>query len=762
MNKVVTDGVLLMPPKFAAGLGVWSSQDGTPGSDTYANNLNAAIVPADSDFGGCLELVKTEPVQALRYMGETPLLPECYLQVRVKVKAVSGPFPAVRIAAWAGGIGGAHVTGVLEYGPAIALDTYGEVVEVSAIIGPGNRGGVDMVWGAQATYAHIGLDILGTTGGVVRIDDVIVEDITAVFMRNMLASVDVRDFGAVGDGVSDDLAAFEAADAAAEGRTVIVSKGTYFLGDNMTFESRVRFEGTVTLDDAHVLALTKNFDLPAYIDAFGNEEQAFKKALQALFDSSDHESLDMDGRRIRIDTPIDVHSVIGRDRYSTRRHIHNGQFDVSPGAAWDTEVFSAQGTYSNSNSFKLTGVTNIASIPVGSLVEGNGVGREVYVRSKNVAAQELTLSQRPFDAEGTQNYTFRRFKYVLDFSGMEDLDRFSIKDVEFRLQGEASGILLAPTGLIFSVENCFFTGPKDRGITSPGEGCQGLHVDRCQFLSDENNVPAQDRVSIAMNANGNDIKLRNNRVVRFKHFAIIAGSGSIITGNHFFQGDGVSNGLRLAGIVLTGTNCRATVDGNYIDNCFIEWSNEHDDEPEFNSEFSFSQLNISNNIFLASHVAPWFSYIILKPHGAGHFINGLNVQGNFFRIIGGTIERVERIDTSFADTNFSRMRNITWRDNMYNAVDVATVNPLISTHSQETESDKWIVSGSPQLPFGGWARKVEALVAEGPIRNAVNVKRYEMPYVDLAQGADNDTIHVNWSQPVRGDIVISMRMDTPL
>jgi len=37
-----------------------------------------------------------------------------------------------------------------------------------------------------------------------------------------------------------------------------------------------------------------------------------------------------------------------------------------------------------------------------------------------------------------------------------------------------------------------------------------------------------------------------------------------------------------------------------------------------------------------------------------------------------------------------------------------------------------------------------------------------MPYVDLAQGADNDTIHVNWSQPVRGDIVISMRMDTPL
>ena len=120
MNKIVTDGVLLIPPKFAAGLDVWSSQDGTPGSDTYANNLNAAFVPADSDFGGCLELVKTEPVQALRYIGETPLLPECYLQVRVKVKAVSGPFPAVRIAAWAGGIGGDMEPGLVsfDYGPA--------------------------------------------------------------------------------------------------------------------------------------------------------------------------------------------------------------------------------------------------------------------------------------------------------------------------------------------------------------------------------------------------------------------------------------------------------------------------------------------------------------------------------------------------------------------------------------------------------------------------------------------------------------------
>ena len=762
MNKVITDGVLLMPPQFSGGLDVWSRQDGTPGSDTYDVSPNAAFVPADPDFGGCLELVKTDAIQKLRWMGETPILPGCYLQVRAKIKAMSGPLPTVHIAAWAGGAGGVRLTGVVEQGPSIALESYGEVVEVSAIIGVGNRNGVDMVWGREARYAHIGLDLTGTTGSVVRVDDIIVEDITNVFLRDMLAMVDVRDFGAVGDGTTDDLAAFEAADSAADGRTVLVSKGAYFLGDNMTFESRVRFEGKVRISDNHVFALTKDFDLPSYVDAFESEELAFKKALQALFDNSDHESLDMGGRRITITEPIDVRNVVGRDRYSTRRHIHSGQLEVQAGVAWETEVFTAQGTYSVASGAKLTGVTNIASIPVGALVEGNGVGREVYVRAKNIAAQEITLSQRLYDAEGTQNFTFRRFKYVLDFSGMEDLDRFSLEDIEFRLQEEASGILLAPTGLIFSVENCFFTGPKDRGITSPGEGCQGLHVDRCQFLSSENPIRSQDRTSIALNTNGNDVKLRNNRVVKFRHFAVIAGSGSIITGNHFFQGDGETNGLRLAGIVLTGTNCRATLDGNYIDNCFIEWSNEHDYEPDFNSEYSFSQLNVSNNIFLASHVAPWFSYIVVKPHGAGHFLNGLNVQGNFFRIIGGQIDRVERIDNSFADFNYSRMKNITWRDNMYAAVDVPTINPLVYTHTQQTESDRWVVSGSPQLPFGGWVRKVESVVAEGAIRNIANVRRFDMPYVDVAQGVNNDEIHLNWSQPVRGDVVLTMRMDTPL
>ena len=131
MNKVITEGVVLMPPAFSAGLGNWSSGDGTPGSDSYDGAVNAAFVPADADFAGCLELQKTEVTQQLRGFGQTPLSPGCYLQVRARVKAMSGALPSVRIAAWAGD-GGGHVSGLPEVGPSTLLTSYGQLWQCAA------------------------------------------------------------------------------------------------------------------------------------------------------------------------------------------------------------------------------------------------------------------------------------------------------------------------------------------------------------------------------------------------------------------------------------------------------------------------------------------------------------------------------------------------------------------------------------------------------------------------------------------------------
>jgi len=764
MNKAITDGIDFMPPAFANGLDVWSTGDGTPGSDTYQNAANAAFVPADQDFGGALEILKTSATERLRYMGETPILPGCYLQIKARVKAISGSLPSVRIAAWAGRAGGAALTGVPLSGPVTTLTSYGEVVEVSAIVGVGDRPGVNMAWGSEAIYGHFGLDLTGPTGGIVRIDDIEITDATSVFLRDMMDWVDVRDYGAIGDGSTDNHAAFEATDAAANGRQVLIPNGVYQLNDSVTFQNRTRFEGAVTMPDDKILSLTKNFDLPAYIDAFdGDEELAFKKAYQSLLNNSGHDSLDLGGRLIAVRAPIDMQAAVNnKTTFKQRRVIRNGQFSAVAGPNWDTEVQTSQGTYSPSNSKQLTGVTNVANIPVGSLIEGNGVGREVYVRAKNVGAQSLTLSAPLYDAAGTQTYTFRRFKYLLDFSGFEQISKFSLADIEFQCSGDCSGILLPPSGTAFHLRDCFMTRPKDRGISSHGEGDQGMKLDRCQFISDESPLLATQRQSIALNANGNDLKLRHNRVVHFRHFAVLGGSSTIIVGNHVFQGDSGPIGPRDAGFVLTRTNNRATITGNYICDCSVEWGNEHDAEPEFASEFSFSALSITNNTFLSQSTAAWFNFIEVKPHGAGHFINGLTVTGNTFRLIDGNIDRIEGINTSFANMDFNRFQNITFAGNTFSNVNDHTTNPLVLNHNEASTQSAWSVEFGPNLPFNGYAQTVESVQPVGAIRDGNDDIYWGMPYYVAKQGPDQDRVILNWERPVRGTVTMRVRMDDPV
>ncbi|WP_297772140.1 glycosyl hydrolase family 28-related protein [uncultured Roseovarius sp.] len=762
MNKAITDDIVFMPQPFSAGLGQWSSGDGRPNSDTYENAANAAFVPADQDFGGALELQKTEPVQRLRYMGETPILPGCYLQIRARIKAISGNLPNVRIAAFAGGAGGEPLPGVTVTGPQTTLTTYGEVLEVQAIVGTGTRVGVDMPWGRAAIFGHFGLDLTGPSGGVVRIDDIVIEDVSRFFLRDVISTVDVRDFGAIGDGVTDDHGAFEAADTAAQGREIIVPAGSYRLGESTTIQNRIRFEGTVVMPDAAILALTKNYDLPSYIDAFGDSELAFKKAYQALLNNPGHVTLDMAGRKVALREPVDMAATVGnRSTYNQRHVIQNGQFSVFSGAAWATDVVTAQASYDPDNAKRLTNVANVANIPVGSLVEGNGVGREVYVTARNVGAQRLDISQPLFDAAGTQTYTFRRFKYMLDFSGFEDVSRMVFSEVDFQCSGDCSGVLLPPQGSANHFRDCFVTRPRDRGITSHGEGDQGMMVDRCQFLSDEGPLLSTERASIALNSNANDVKIRDNRVVLFRHFAVLAGSSSIISGNHVFQGDSAVNGVRAAGFVLTRTNNRGTITGNYIDNCFIEWANEHDSAPEFASEFSFSALSITDNVFLASDMAPWFTFITVKPHGAGHFLNGMIVTGNTFRAI-GEMDRVETVDTSFADLNYENVRNVTFADNSFHNIGTPVANPLLMQHTEASADNTWIVRPAPRLPFGAWAQVVESVLPSGPLRDGNDAVTHVLPYFQAKQGPDNDRINLRWPVPVSGTVVLRVRIDDPL
>ena len=762
MNKAITEGLILTPPPFENGLDVWSRGDGTPGSGTYDGFASAAFVPADQDFGGCLEIQKTEATQTLRFMGETPLLPGCYLQIKARVKAISGNLPGIRIAGFAGGAGGAEVAGVTTVGPTTTLTSYGEVTEITAIVGTGARSGVTLSWGSQALYGHFGIDLTGANGGVVRVDDIEITDITSAFLRTMMDWVDVTDYGAIGDGVTDNTAAFEAADAAANGREVLIPGGDFYLADSVTFESRTRFQGSVTMPDDRYLALSQNFDFDSYASAFGEEVLGFKKAFQALLKQSTHDSLDLCGRSIGLREPIDMQACVPDvDTFTQRRVIRNGQIDAIPDSSWDTDETTSSATYQLSEKRRLSNVTNVANIPVGSLIEGSGVGREVYVTARNISAQTLDISEELHDAVGTQTYTFKRFKYLLDFSGFEFLSQFNISDIDFRGDGQASCVMISKEGLIWHFRDCYLNRPKDRGITSIGRGCQGMMIDRCQFISNEQAMLAQDRQVIGYNLNANDCKIRDNRATKWGHWAVVHGSGHMFQGNHFFQGDDVQNGSRKAGLVLTRTNSKIVISSNYIDNCFIEWSNEHDAEPDQSNELSFGSLSIIGNIFTSARSGPWFRFLVVKPYGPGHFINGLTVTGNTFKALDGAIDRVDAVDDSIAPLDVSRMRNVEWTGNTYHSIGQWTASPMMLQFTESSPVQTWTCDFDGWMPFGGLLRNVTGVVPVGPLRNASNVREYVTSYSEVMRGTNGTEAWLTWPLAVSGRINVVGRVDNP-
>ena len=67
----LTQGLDFSPAPFSAGLDKWSSSTGTTSTDTYDIVGEAVYVPVDQDFAGCIEMVKTDDVQKLRYTGQT-------------------------------------------------------------------------------------------------------------------------------------------------------------------------------------------------------------------------------------------------------------------------------------------------------------------------------------------------------------------------------------------------------------------------------------------------------------------------------------------------------------------------------------------------------------------------------------------------------------------------------------------------------------------------------------------------------------------
>jgi hypothetical protein len=197
---------------------------------------------------------------------------------------------------------------------------------------------------------------------------------------------------------------------------------------------------------------------------------------------------------------------------------------------------------------------------------------------------------------------------------------------------------------------------RDRGITSPGDADFSIAIDHCDFSSAEGGIPASSRTSVGFNTNGNDAKIGANRGSRFKHFAVMGGKNAVFTENHFFQGQS-GDDSRTAGLVFTQSEATSIVRDNYIDNCWVEWTNEYTPN---NSRFR--QLMVDGNLFFASDVAANFNFVRMMPHLANMQIRGMSITSNIITTSGGTISKATAVDTnrgtlSSASLNFEATGN---------------------------------------------------------------------------------------------------------
>ena len=123
-----------------------------------------------------------------------------------------------------------------------------------------------------------------------------------------------------------------------------------------------------------------------------------------MLNDLDHESLDMGGRRVSNTKPLDMSRLSGRTRFAQRRFVRNGQLYAAGDTVWLPSSVQSTGSYPPTDDKILNNVTCAASILVGSLVQGAGVGREAYVQAVDRSAKKITLSQPRYGAAGIQKY----------------------------------------------------------------------------------------------------------------------------------------------------------------------------------------------------------------------------------------------------------------------------------------------------------------------------------------------------------------------
>lgn len=552
--------------------------------------------------------------------------------------------------------------------------------------------------------------------------------------------VSVTWFGAKNDG-TDASSAFVSADAAATSRKnkVVIPEGAFTLSSSVTMVNEVVHQGTIVLGSGVRYRDANPLRFSEFRRRHSTDQAAFEAMLYELYQGFLNKKVaDGEGMACVIDTPINVASVAGKTSYAGWHVIRN--FNFWAGTNFPAKTTTTKTGSSTSGLATLT-LANTTGITAGMMVTGAGLGRELYVKSVDSATQ-VTLNRTAYGTNASTTFTFTEFKYVLDWSGFTTCSRVSIVGNQFNLAStNPACVLRGPyDGIGWSIKDNTLNNIGERGFTDWNSGFSGMAFEGNEI----NFATSVQSVARGITVSAGDFKLRNNRITTCLNHVVIHEAGSLIVGNHLWGGDNAS-------IILTNRTFKTAITGNYIDNSWIELSEEGDF-----STTAMGGVSITGNIFTNVGSTASTRWIKLRPFQANKKVNSVVVTGNTFKNAQGTNPtRVEDVDTTNGTIDVTSFENVKFSNNAYQFITYHTASPATVRKTVTTATNNWVVDFSTLLPFGGSTLNVPSITLTNIKDGAAATAYPSFTVLDGNSLANTKNVQVRFAANYSGSAVVT-------
>lgn len=389
-------------------------------------------------------------------------------------------------------------------------------------------------------------------------------------------TINVKDFGAVGDGIADDTAAIQAALASASSsEAVIIPNGVFKITSNVVANCPVVFDGVmsivspivtfklnaqpIVLDDYRKIYMGTDWN-----NQWSNSGVALLRAVEQLFGQNRYHSLDGCGRQILLDFEIKIKNftpVYGLYKYITDMYV----------------VLIGDGTF-------------------GTRDETTGV---VTANLQSYAFNVESVAANPI--------------YGIIFD-----------KVRINCQKKGNGILFnfdADQESIIQHTN--ITNPYNMGIKSINTH---LLINTCRITGGEFALPDDDRIVTGIEIGGADSEIINTTVQYCKTCVLVKTPTCLISNSHFFN-DSTNNRAPVLHVDVDQADMRVT--GCYLDNGPVWIENR---APEPNGYDTAGRSSFQNCVFTSSSAAYGNrSFIAVRPNQIEAIFRGILVSGCQFR-----------------------------------------------------------------------------------------------------------------------------------